>query len=37
MWTLRASLAAESAPMGDIDASFRAGEQAWTAPAPSWA
>lgn len=29
MWTLRETLAAESAPMGDIDASFRAGEQAW--------
>ena len=29
MWTLRASLAEESAPMGDIDTSFRAGEQAW--------
>ena len=29
MWTLRATLAEESAPMGDIDTSFRAGEQAW--------
>ena len=29
MWTLRETLAAESAPMGDIDTSFRAGEQAW--------
>lgn len=29
MWTLRAALATESAPMGDIDASFRAGELAW--------
>jgi glycosidase len=29
MWTLRATLASESAPMGDIDASFRAGEAAW--------
>jgi glycosidase len=29
MWTLRQTLAAESAPMGDIDASFRAGEKAW--------
>ena len=29
MWTLRETLAAETAPMGDIDTSFRAGEQAW--------
>jgi glycosidase len=29
MWTLRAAVAAETAPMGEIDASFRAGEQAW--------
>ena len=29
MWTLRETLAAESAPMGDIDTSFRAGEVAW--------
>lgn len=29
MWTLRETLAAESAPMADIDTSFRAGEQAW--------
>lgn len=29
MWTLREALAAETAPMGEIDASFRAGEQAW--------
>ena len=29
MWSLRAALAEESVPMGDIDASFRAGEQAW--------
>jgi glycosidase len=29
MWTLREAVAAESAPMGDIDASFRAGELAW--------
>jgi glycosidase len=29
MWTLRATLAEESAPMADIDTSFRAGELAW--------
>jgi glycosidase len=29
MWTLRAALGAETAPMADIDASFRAGEVAW--------
>jgi glycosidase len=29
MWTLRETLAAESAPMSDIDTSFRDGEQAW--------
>jgi glycosidase len=29
MWTLRAALGEESAPMGDIDTSFRAGEVAW--------
>ena len=29
MWTLRAALGDESAPMADIDTSFRAGEQAW--------
>ena len=29
MWTLRETLATETAPMGDIDTSFRAGEQAW--------
>ncbi len=29
MWTLRETLAVETAPMGDIDASFRAGEVAW--------
>jgi glycosidase len=29
MWTLRETLASETAPMGDIDTSFRAGEQAW--------
>lgn len=29
MWTLREALATESAPMGEIDASYRAGEHAW--------
>lgn len=30
MWTLREALALESAPMSSIDASFRAGEEAWS-------
>jgi glycosidase len=29
MWTLRAAIATERAPMSEIDASFRAGEAAW--------
>ncbi len=29
MWTLRAAIGEESAPMAEIDTSFRAGEQAW--------
>ena len=29
MWTLREAIALESAPMSAIDASFRAGEEAW--------
>ncbi len=29
MWTLREAIALESAPMSSIDASFRAGEEAW--------
>lgn len=30
MWTLREALALESAPMSAIDATFRAGEEAWS-------
>src|SRR5262249_31088743 len=29
MWTLREAIALESAPLSSIDASFRAGEEAW--------
>jgi len=29
MWTLRQTIAEEKGPMGEIDASFRAGEKAW--------
>jgi hypothetical protein len=29
MWTLRSAIAAESAPMSDLDASYRAGVAAW--------